>query len=227
VVVGDVTVDQAIAATAATFGAGPVLPPREEIVPHIALPAPSAQPHVGLHAGRADQAWYGAYWLLPDYFTDPRLSYTARVAASVLQSRLIDTVREKLGLTYSPMTDANAGTQLPGLGWLGAALETPPANFATFRALLDGEVKDLAAKPVTPDELERARRPLVEGRVKDMEGNAFWATMLPLVLRDPRVRANVLETGAGLKAVTAEDVRALFARLSADTNPVTVVSRAK
>ena len=227
VVVGDVTVDQAIAATAATFGAGPVLPPREEIVPHIALPAPSAQPHVGLHAGRADQAWYGAYWLLPDYFTDPRLSYTARVAASVLQSRLIDTVREKLGLTYSPMTDANAGTQLPGLGWLGAALETPPANFATFRALLDGEVKDLAVKPVTPDELERARRPLVEGRVKDMEGNAFWATMLPLVLRDPRVRANVLETGAGLKAVTAEDVRALFARLSADTNPVTVVSRAK
>ncbi|KUR75131.1 pitrilysin family protein [Novosphingobium sp. FSW06-99] len=227
VVVGDVTVDQAIAATAATFGAGPVLPPREEIVPHIALPAPSAQPHVGLHAGRADQAWYGAYWLLPDYFTDPRLSYTARVAASVLQSRLIDTVREKLGLTYSPMTDANAGTQLPGLGWLGAALETPPANFATFRALLDGEVKDLAAKPVTPDELERARRPLVEGRVKDMEGNAFWATMLPLVLRDPRVRANVLETGAGLEAVTAEDVRALFARLSADTNPVTVVSRAK
>jgi len=75
--------------------------------------------------------------------------------------------------------------------------------------------------------LERARRPLVEGRAKDMESNGFWASNLPLVLRDPRVRAQVLETGAGLAAVTAEDVRALFARLAADKTPVTVVSRAK
>jgi zinc protease len=227
VVVGDVTVDAAIAAMQATFAAGPALPPRDDIVPHFALPVPSDQPHVGLHGGRADQAYYGAYWLLPDYFADPRLSYTARVAAGVLQSRLIDTVREKLGLTYSPMTEASASTQLPGLGYLGAALETPPANFATFRTLLDSELKDLAAKPVSADELERARRPLVEGRTKDMEGNAFWANTLPQVLRDPRVRANVLESGAGLSAVSAEDVRALFARLAADKTPVTVVARAR
>ena len=227
VVVGDVTVDQAIAAMVGTFAAGPALPPRVEVVPHIALPAPSDQPHVGLHGGRADQAYYGAFWLLPDYFSDPRLSYTARVAAGVLQSRLIDTVREKLGITYSPMTDATASTQLPGLGYIGAALETPQANFATFRTLLESELKELAAKPVTADALERARRPLVEGRAKDMEGNAFWASTLPLVLRDPRVRASVLETGPGLAAVTAEDVRALFARLAADKTPVTVVSRAK
>jgi zinc protease len=227
VVVGDVTVDAAIAAMTATFAAGPPLPPRVDVVPHIALPAPSDQPHVGLHSGRADQAYYGEYWLLPDYFTDPRLSYVARVAAGVLQSRLIDTVREKLGLTYSPMTEASASTLLPGVGYLGAVLETPPANFTTFRTLLEGELKDLGTKPVTPDELDRARRPLVEGRAKDMEGNAFWATWLPLVLRDPRVRANVLESGAGLSAVSAEDVRALFARLAADKTPVTVVARAR
>jgi len=227
VVVGDVTVDAAIAAMAATFAAGPALPPRADVVPHIALPAPSDQPHVGLHSGRADQAYYGEYWLLPDYFTDPQLSYVARVAAGVLQSRLIDTVREKLGLTYSPMTEASASTQLPGVGYLGAVLETPPANFATFRTLLEGELKDLGSKPVSADELDRARRPLVEGRAKDMEGNAFWATWLPLVLRDPRVRANVLDTGTGLSAVTAEQVRALFARLAAEKEPVTVMSRAR
>ena len=73
----------------------------------------------------------------------------------------------------------------------------------------------------------RARRPLVEGRVKDMESNAFWATWLPLVLRDPRVRGQVLDTGAGLAAVKAEDVQALFARLAADKAPVTIVARAK
>jgi zinc protease len=226
-IVGDVTVDQAIAAMQTTFAAGPVLPPRVAVKPHFALPAPSAEPHVGLHGGRADQAYYGAYWLLPDYFADPRLSYVARVAAGVLQSRLIDTVREKLGITYSPMTDASASTQLPGLGYLGAALETPPANFATFRTLLEAQVADLATKPVSADELERARRPLVEGRAKEMETNGFWVATLPQVLRDPRVRGNVLETGAGLAAVSADDVRALFARLAADKTPVTVVSRTK
>ncbi len=227
VVVGDVTVDAAIRAMQTTFAAGPVLPPRSDVTPHAALPAPSAEPHVALHGGRADQAYYGEYWVLPDYFTDPRASYAARVAASVLQSRLIDTVREKLGITYSPMTEAVASVQIDGLGYLGAVLETPPANFATFRSLLEAEVKDLAAKPITADALERARRPLVEGRTKDMESNGFWANWLPMVARDPRVRAQVLETGAGLAAVTAEDVRAVFARLAADHTPVTIVARAK
>jgi zinc protease len=37
----------------------------------------------------------------------------------------------------------------------------------------------------------------------------------------------VLDTGTGLSAVTAEQVRALFARLAAEKEPVTVVSRAR
>ena len=227
VVVGDVSVDAAISAMQATFAAGPVLPPRADLVPRPALPAPSAEPHVAFHTGRADQAYYGEYWLLPDYFTDPRLSYTARVAAAVLHSRLIDTVREKLGITYTPQVDTAASVQLAGLGYLGAVLETPVANFPTFHTLLQAELKDLATRPIPPDELDRARRPLIEGWTKDMEGNAFWATWLPLVLRDPRVRQAVLETKAGFGAVSAEDVRALFARIAADKAPVTVEARAK
>jgi zinc protease len=227
VVVGDITADVAIRAMAATFAAGPVLPPRAEVVPHPVLPAPSAVPHVAFHQGRADQAYYGEYWLLPDYFTDPRGSYVGRVAAGVLQARLIDTVREKLGLTYTPMTDAAASVQLAGLGYLGAVLETPPANFPTFRALLDAQLADLAAKPVSADEFERARRPLIAGRAKDMEGNPFWSTWLPMVLRDPRVRQSVLETRDGLGSVTAEDVRALFARIAANKTPVTVVAKSR
>lgn len=227
VVVGDVTVDDAVHAMQATFAAGPARPARHEVAVHATLPAPQVEPHVALHGGRADQAWYGEYWLLADYFADPQQSRVARVAAGVLQSRLVDTVREKLGITYSPMTEAAASVQVPGSSYLGAVLETPPANFDTFRTLLAAQIKDLASKPVSADELERARKPLVESRAKEMEGNGFWATWLPLVLRDARVRNHVLDTSAGLSAVTAEDVRALFARLAADPAPVTVVAKAK
>lgn len=226
VVVGDITVDAAIAAMATTFGAGPALPPRAEVSPRIVPPAPSATPHVAWHKGRADQAYYGVYWLLPDYFADPRGSYVARVASGVLQARLIDTVREKLGLTYTPQTDLAASVQIAGLGYLGAILETPPANFPLFRAALAALIADLAAKPISADELERARKPLVEGRAKDMEGNAFWSTWLPLVLRDPRVRSQVLETGPGMAKVSAADVQALFAQLAAAPAPIAVVAEA-
>lgn len=226
VVVGDITVDAAIAAMATTFGAGPALPPRADVAPSIVPPAASPVPHVAWHKGRADQAYYGVYWLLPDYFADPKGSYVLRVAGGVLQARLIDTVREKLGLTYTPQTDVTASVQIAGLGYLGAILETPPANFPAFRTALAGLIADLAAKPISADELERARKPLVEGRAKDMEGNSFWSTWLPLVLRDPRVRRQVLETGPGMAAVTAADVQALFAKLAAAPPPVTVVAEA-
>ena len=226
VVVGDITVDGAIAAMATTFGAGPALPPRADAAPRIVPPAPSATPHVAWHKGRADQAYYGVYWMLPDYFADPRGSQVARVAAGVLQARLIDTVREKLGLTYTPQTDVAASVQIAGLGYLGAILETPPANFPAFRTALAALIADLAARPISADELDRARKPLVEGRAKDMEGNGFWSTWLPLVLRDPRVRAQVLETGPGMASVSAGEVQALFARLAAQPAPVTVVAEA-
>ena len=226
VVVGDVTIDAAIAAMATTFGAGPALPPRAEVTPQIAPPAPSPVPHVAWHTGRADQAYYGVYWLLPDYFADPRGSHVARVAAGVLQARLIETVREKLGLTYTPQTDVAASVQITGLGYLGAILETPPANFPAFRTALAALIADLAARPISADELDRARKPLVEGRAKDMEGNGFWSTWLPLVLRDPRVRAQVLESGPGMASVNAGEVQALFARLAARPAPVTVVAEA-
>jgi zinc protease len=227
VVVGDVTVAQAIAAMQSTFAAGPALPPRTALDLHPVAVRGGTDPFVALHKGRADQAYYGEYWILPDYFADPKASYVAKVAAAVLQSRLIDTVREKLGLTYTPMTDATASVQLPGMGYLGAVLETPPANFPTFHDLLQGELKELSTSPVTPDALDRARRPLIEGRTKDMEGNVFWSNWLPLVLRDPRVRQSVVETKAGFAAVSAEDVRALFAHLAADKAPVVVEARAQ
>ena len=227
VVVGDVTIDQAVAAMQATFAAGPVLPARLGAERRAVMVAGGPEPIVAYHTGRADQAYYGEYWTRPDYFTDPKASYVAKVAVAVLQSRLIDTVREKLGITYTPQTDAVASVQLAGVGYVGAVLETPAANFPTFHTLLQGELKDLAARPITADALDRARLPLIEGRAKDMEGNAFWSNWLPLVLRDPRVRQSVLETQAGFAAVSAADVQALFARIAAGPAPVIVEARAK
>ena len=186
--VGDVTVPDAIAAVAKTFGAEHPAPAQS--VPAVAIDMPKGRtaPYVFEHAGRADQAFYGEHWPMPDYFADPKASVVADVASAILQSRLLDTVREKLGLTYSPQTSAEASTQLPGFGMFGAVIETPEKNFGTFRQILGEQIDQLATTPITPDELARAKQPLLESLTKQRQTNGFWAGQLSAYLRDPRVK---------------------------------------
>ena len=74
------------------------------------------------------------------------------------------------------------------MGYIGAAIETPQANFTTFRAILDQELAAMAAKPVSDDELKRALQPLIESATKRLENNDYWIGRLPLVLRNPALK---------------------------------------
>jgi len=226
-VVGDIKPDDAIAAMLATFASGADHAPLTNTPAHITMPQGRDAPYVVAHGGRPDQAFLGTFWALPDYFADPRLSYTADVAAAVLQSRLIDTVREKLGLTYSPQVQAVSSWQIEGMGYFGAILETPQANFETFRSLLGEQLKVLATKPLNPDELDRAKHPLIEARTKETETNAYWAGNLALELRDPRLKAAILDHTSGITAVTARDVQTLFQQYVDGKVPVTVIAKGR
>ena len=226
-IVGDVKLDDAIAAVQDTFGAGDQAPRLKSPEPTVTLSAESGGPFEARHAGRADQAFYGELWPMPDYFTDPKTSYAADVAAAVLGSRLVDLVREKLGLTYSPQVRALTSIELKGQGSFAAVLETPAANFDTFHTLLAAQIAELASKPVSADELERAKRPLIESRSKDFETNGYWVRSLQLILRDPRARTPVLEQANGIKAITAADVQTIFANRLKGKVSTRVIAKAK
>src|SRR4029079_7036762 len=96
IVVGDITVDKAIAAVADTFGA---LPPRAEPAPApaatAAFPAPNAAPIVLTHNGRADQAVGFLAWRTGDFFADPQQARVASILGEVLELRLREELREK------------------------------------------------------------------------------------------------------------------------------------
>jgi zinc protease len=226
VIVGDVTPDDAIKATAATFGAGsaakatPLLPAR------VSMPRRAASPFVFEHKGRADQAVYGQYYALPDYFADPKTSAVAEVAASILKARLVDTVREKLGLTYTPSVGVNTSVELQGEGYLTAAIETPPANFDAFRTLLASQIQDLATKPVSADEIGRAKQPLLAAQRRRLETNAYWLGKLSDMTREPRVREQALEQLSILSTVSADDVQTFAAKFLAGQQPIVAISRA-
>ena len=225
--VGDIDVDTAIAVMRGTFAAGTPAP--RPVSPSVALTMPEGrdEPYIVTHGGRSDQAFYGMFWSLPDYRSAPQQSYTADVVAAILGARLVDTVREKLGMTYSPRASANTSISLPGQGYLRVAIETTPSNFAAFRDLLNAQLNDLASKPITADELERARKPLVEAGIKSRENNAWWAANLASSWREPIIRDWMLEETDRLKAVTAADVQAFAGKMLAGRKPTTIIAQGK
>lgn len=116
---------------------------------------------------------------------------------------------------------------LPGEAYLGVTLETPPANFGKFHDLLTAQLKDLAAKPVSADELARAKQPLIETERKKRETNAFWLAKLAQVARDPRVEQEALGKLGRMEGVTPADVQTLIAKYAAGRIPVTIIARSK
>lgn len=226
-IVGAIDPEQAIAAVQTTLAAGPIRSRDAEPRVTITMPEGSARPFEAVHGGRADQAFYGLFWRLPDFFANMKLSHAGAVAAAVLQGRLVETVRQQLGMTYSPAANSVASTELPGLGFLLVRIETRATNFEAFRTLVLKQIEDLAANPISADEFARAKTPLIETRRKELETNDYWAFRLPVLVRNPRVKAHILARVEGIAATTPEDVRALFANEIRGKLPVAVVVRAE
>ena len=209
VIVGDVTVDEAIRQTAATFGA---LSRRRETPPpaganRISFPASTAQPVQFTHKGRADQAIALIAWPTTDFTSDPQRARTLGVLEEVMNLRLTDEIREKQGVTYSPSTGSTASEVYPGYGYLSASIEAPPDKLQPFFGDVLKIAKSLRDEPVTADELQRAVKPRIEGLERSRAGNAYWLGALGGAQTDPRRLARIRETMPGLQKVTPADLQ--------------------
>ena len=227
-VVGDVTPEQAIAAVASTLGA---LPPRAptpkppEAALRVAFPSGGGAPRVETHEGRADQAVAFIGWPAADFFTDPREARALGVAADVFENRLIAQVRVAEGASYSPGAEADPSDVFPGFGYVAAEVETPPFKVDRFFLNARKIAADLRAAPVGDDELERAKRPRVETRRKQMETNGWWLAVLGRVRVEPRQLDAVRTAVSGVEAVSAADVQRVAQRYLTDDKAWSLVIR--
>jgi len=165
-VVGDIDEKTVVAALAKTLGA---IQPRERRDPTLAggarvrFPDLAPAPIHVTHEGPADKASVLLSW--PLFVWDPsrlREQRTIELLGAILQDDLIETVRRKLGKTYSPGVRVNlnrGGDQ----GQLAVQLTTAPDD---AQAVIDETrriVAGYAAGGVTSEALERVRRPLLDG----------------------------------------------------------------
>jgi zinc protease len=214
IVVGDVTPDQAIAAVAKTFGA----PPKREGLPEPAgtreehFPPPTATPVELHHKGRADQAIAEISWPTTDrYAAWDDIAPTA-ILADILKQRVIDRLRTAEGETYSPRGGADFSLVFPSWGRISLLVPCKPEAISRVYAAIDAIAADLAAQPVSADELQRAVRPEVEAATRAQQQNGYWIAQLAGAQTDPRRLDYIRQTLPRLSAVTAADVQRVARR---------------
>jgi zinc protease len=205
VVVGDLDVEETIKAVAATFGALP----NREAQPAAAGPEPRfpAPARVRLtHKGRADQAVALVAWPTAGLYADQKRARALNVLAQVFRLRLLEEIRDRLGISYSPTAAHAASESVRSYGYLSAAVEAPPEKLDTLFAAADRIAASLRTRPVTADELERARRPLVENLRRERNGNAYWLGRLLGVQTRPEVLDAITRVIPDYEALTPADL---------------------
>jgi zinc protease len=210
IVVGDVTVADAIAAVGSTFAA---LPAREPAATpsaqalHVAFPAPTAQPLEFHHTGLPTQALGYVAWPTVDSIGDRKPARIVNLLARVLQLRVTDEIREKQGAAYSPGAAATSSLVFPDYGYVFIQVETPPEALPVFFQTADAIAAGLRDAPVSEDELNRARLSAIESIRRSQAGNGYWLGALKGVQTDPTQIEAIRTVTSDLEAITPADLQ--------------------
>jgi zinc protease len=208
IVVGDITVDEAIRQTAATFGA---LPPRAagaNAPLQARLPAPTPEPVRLTHNGRADQGLAYIAWPTRDFAADMHEARVLTLLSDVYELRLLQKIREEQGTTYSPQSSHDPSDTIPGYGIFSAQIEARPEALAGFLRDAQGIAADLAARPIDADELRRALQPRLETMQRQRNLNLWWANALARIQVRPDVATSIETMLAAYSAITPADLQA-------------------
>ena len=128
-------------------------------------------------------------------------------------------------MTYSPRASASTSETFLGASYVYAMLELPVDKVTTFLDALPSYAEALRASPPTADELERAKRPRVNARIRAQRENSYWVASLANVMSDPRFIEIIRDLPAGTERVSAADVQDVARRFLLDNTAFRVIVR--
>ncbi len=206
VIVGDVDVERAIEVAQDTVGALPRRAARIT-VRDFHFPAPAPAPVVEIVPGAAQQGMAVAAWPTAGFTASMENARAIQVLSEVIKARLMAGLREREGLTYAPDTFVDQAVSQPHYAVLGVQVELPPAKADAVFAELDTIVQDLAKTPIKPDELTRARAPMVDNSRRNFAFADYWADALAGSDGDPAYFEMIRTKLPHLVKVTSADVQ--------------------
>jgi len=211
-VVGDITEAEAVSAVARTLGAiAERAPSRRGFEEARGVDFPLGGDAVTLrHDGEADQAMALVYWPAPDG-RDAALARRLTLLSEIFQLKLTDRVREQEAAAYSPNAAYAGYREFPGYGYFRALLELDPADVEPFFDIVDELARDMREGRFDADELERARRPLLEDVEESEERNGYWLGVVGEAQTDPEALDRHRSRRADYESATLDELKALAA----------------
>lgn len=210
-IVGDIEEDAAIRAVAETFGA---LPEREPDFPSSAAVRPArfssqTTPLFLEHMGESDQALVQVFWpVVLDTDRDVQEVRVLGVLASVIQLRIVASLREGLGLSYAPLAAASVSSSIPGWGVVYVGAEVRPEDVTIVSETIRSVVGQIRDGEITQDEFIRALTPRLEQLSGYQTSNAYWLSLLSQAHSHPeRLELyTIMAVEAGLREMTRDDL---------------------
>jgi zinc protease len=174
-VVGDFELELAIDAVSRTFGS---LPPRQATkepmteARKVSFPAKRETREIA-YASEIPKAMVAVYWPTDD-MSDIRRTRRLGLLSSILRDRLRVKIREELGDAYSPYARNVSSETFTGYGTTFALAETSPEQAPKMVEAIRRIGAALAAEGVSEDELERARKPMINMIAEFRRTNGYW-----------------------------------------------------
>lgn len=228
--VGDLDEEAAIADVARTFGA---LPVREAEFRQ--YDAQRKRPFTAkrgertlTHTGPADQALIYEVWPTRDD-RDPNEKQVFNMLQRVVRIQLTETLRQKLGRSYSPSASSDLSRVWRDYGTFAVAASVDVASVDVAKQAIDEAIEALAKAPPSQDLMLRARQPLLETIDNTLNTNGGWLGIVALAQSEPDQIERQVNAAQRLRAVTPEAVQAAARRYLAarDAVRITVLPEAQ
>ena len=227
--VGDLDVEQAIDLVATYLGS---LPDRPRVSGRTNHEARQMERPIGpIEMLREPEVTTPQAYVIAGYFGpnewDERDRRALRLAARVLSSRMIDRIREELGLAYSPSVSSRTGTTWPGFGLFSVQTPTDPQRADQLADELLAMFGEFAEDGPTAEELEVAVQQLRNVHDENVRSPGSWLRELRTLDYLGRSPDALAEERDALGGFTPSEIRDVFARYAVEEGKLRIVVRPK
>jgi zinc protease len=211
---GDFDSEAARKAVLDSFGAMPPRPEAPTITngDMIRTARPNQTPLRLTHQGSPDQAIALMSWPTGAGTKTIRTGRQLDMLAAIFNDRLFEQFREGDGASYSPDVESSWPLGYRSGGSLTALAQVKPDALDIFFTRARAIAADLAARLVSPDELQRAIGPMRQRLSRASTGNSYWLTQLSGATRDSLRITNLLRWQSDLAKITPRDLQRLAKR---------------
>ncbi len=205
-VVGDFDKDAIIDIVAKTYGA---LPPRRAFFDPLSeafnLDFPEPDRVTLTHTGAENQGAIYLAWPISQVWSVER-SRRYSLLQYIFQNRMTEIIREDMGITYSPSAALRFDRNNVDYGYVSASMTSDPQYFEAFENAAKDIAANLRSGGITSDELERARKPLIQSFERSEKENSNWIRLVAQSQTEPETLDWRRSRRGAFEAMTTADL---------------------